>query len=538
MTTWEETDWIAPRAAAQASLLDLRRLNWLIRLRWIFIGAFMAVLEIERWLRPQLDRPRQIEIVLVGLMLVNLLWWGLQRRLDATGRTARAALRRGALALAHAQIAVDLLVLTLLIRFTGGVESPLAIFYVFHMVLGSLLLPAGHALAEGAWAMALYGAVLLGELGGGLTPHYPLLPEWSGAAAHQQPSQVGFAFAAVACGVLGTLYLTGTVAALLLRREGELRASNAALQQSQRAIRDLQARRSRFMQTAAHRLKSPLATIRTLAGLVCDDVVHGPEARATCGRITRCCDEGIEHVGELLTLARVQEVDPRHYRASLAHVGDVVRGQFTRYQAMACGRAIDLTLSLPAGVDLHAAIDPRDLGDCVGNLIDNAIKYTADGGKVAVSVERVRERVDSAECDWVLIKVDDTGMGFDPDALAQCDGNIGAEASVFDAYRRGNNALAAGIPGSGLGLAIVRVVMEQAGGRIHVRSAPGSGTQFSLKLPSVNSGGGAPAIRNTAATHVERRAARPEAALKAVVTEIELTGSGVPGLLEVDHAHR
>jgi hypothetical protein len=71
-------------------------------------------------------------------------------------------------------------------------------------------------------------------------------------------------------------------------------------------------------------------------------------------------------------------------------------------------------------------------------------------------------------------------MGFDPDMLV---GTTGTAASAFDAYRRGNNALAAGIAGSGLGLAIVQAVLEQAGGRIAIQSSPGKGTQLSLKLP-------------------------------------------------------
>lgn len=519
------------------SLLDPRRLTWLIRLRWVFIAAFMAVLVIERWLRPELERPRQIEIVLLLLMFANSLWWVLHRRLGRVPNDSSAALERNVLAQAHGQIAVDLLMLTLLVRFTGGVESLLAVFYVFHMALGSLLLPSGHALAEGLWAILLYAVVGLGELFGAITPHYPLV---AGVApgSYGEPSYVTLALAAMACGVLGTLYLTGTIAALLRRRQNQLLSTNAALRQSQRAIRDLQARRSLFMQTAAHRLKSPLATIRTLASLVCDEVVKGADACSTCRRITRCCDEGIEHVGELLTLARVQDVAPQQHRRSVAKVGDVVREQCARYHSIATNRGIEMTTSVPTGVDLHANVDTRDLGDCVANLVDNALKYTPTGGSVDIRVERVHELGGDGEHDWIVIHVDDTGMGFDASALVPANGNEDAETSVFDAYRRGNNALAAGIPGSGLGLAIVHVVTEQAGGRIHLRSAPGLGTQFTLRFPAIHSAAAANGALPTLGPHIAAgRAHGPQAAF----AEIELVGPPTRRLsqleVEVDHAH-
>jgi signal transduction histidine kinase len=70
-------------------------------------------------------------------------------------------------------------------------------------------------------------------------------------------------------------------------------------------------------------------------------------------------------------------------------------------------------------------------------------------------------------------------MGLDPSLAQPADGEPGHEA-VFDAFRRGANVIAAGIPGTGLGLSIVREVVEQAGGRIIVSSRPGQGSSFTV----------------------------------------------------------
>lgn len=108
---------------------------------------------------------------------------------------------------------------------------------------------------------------------------------------------------------------------------------------------------------------------------------------------------------------------------------------------------------------------------------------------MTVRVERVIGHPDAAP--WIVIHVDDAGIGFDADLLAQFarDGT-----PTFDAYRRGNNALTAGISGSGLGLAIVGAVVEQAGGRVDVQSAPDRGTRFTLKFPAAEP---SPSLRGT-----------------------------------------
>ncbi len=518
MAPWDQTDRTDATARDQAAatlpggmaldpLLSVRLLSWFVRLRWIFVLASFGVLALERFLAPGSRRPVALLIALAALAAANLVWWALaawlERSGNADGRAGASRIRL--LAFAHVQMAVDLLILTIILRFTGGVENPLAIFYVFHMALGSLLLPSSHALAQGLWAIVLYGSLALGEVLGIVRPHYPLLGSTGAANAYEQGVYAGAAVAALTCGVLGTLYFTGFIATRLRRREEELRATNVALQKSQTAIRDLQSRRSRFMQTAAHRLKSPLATIQTLASLVCDDVVHGPDAQGTCHRIVRCCDEGIAHVAELLTLARVQDADPGRHRLANADVCAVVEDQCRRFQAVADGRGIQFACRVPHGTDLRAHVDARDFADCMGNLIDNALKYTPAGGNVTVTVES-GPSAEGKSPGCAVIHVKDTGIGFDAEALVEPDGDGG---SIFDAYRRGNNALAAGIAGSGLGLAIVRVVVEQAGGQIDVRSKPGSGTHFKISLPTGGMQTDQLAVRDTRSTRM-RIGAGPE----------------------------
>jgi signal transduction histidine kinase len=161
------------------------------------------------------------------------------------------------------------------------------------------------------------------------------------------------------------------------------------------------------------------------------------------------------------------------------------------------------------------------------NLVGNAIKYTPAPGSVEVTVERSRlaemqadasRQMPCRECgpmadSYVVVTVKDTGIGIKPEELTDSDSSADG-GTVFDAFRRGNGALTAGISGSGLGLSIVRVVVEQANGRVRVQSTPGQGSTFTVMFPAEESLPAGPRVRDTRASDV-------------------LAGAGTPGQQEV-----
>jgi signal transduction histidine kinase len=475
------------------ALMSLMQLHWFIRLRWVFVAVAAVALLIERY-GAAVQRPSALFMVLGALAAVNLVWLLASRTLlrqTQSGEAPDADAVHGALVFANAQVAVDLALLTVILRYTGGTENPMALCYLFHMAIGSLLLLRWQAILQGLWVVALYGILAAGECRGWITPHYDFLPAFGSSGLAAQPAYAAAAWAVVSCGVFGTLYFTLHIAGRLDEREAQLRQADEALQGSLTAIRELQDRRARFMQTAAHQLKAPLAVIQTLSGLIRDGVATGDQASATCATIASRCREGIEQVTELLTLARVQQADPAGHRQALTDVGQVVVEACQRYSPLAENKRIAVNCHVPPDVDLHAHVQRRDLFDCVDNLIDNAVKFTEGPGSITVTVARVRE--DQMPVDvrhrvmpsvtFVSISVTDTGMGIDTESLGGANGKFG-RGGVFDAFRRGNNALAAGIPGTGLGLSIVREVVEQAGGHIHVRSQPGEGATFTVAFPA------------------------------------------------------
>lgn len=511
-------DAVAQGPYRTGALISLLRLHWFIRLRWTIIAASLVALTAERFLVPTVQRPPQLAIVLVVLAITNIGWMFVSSRLSRTRGDGRhdseADVIRASLIFANAQVATDLLLLTLILRYTGGVENPMAAFYLFHMAISALVLRSWQAAVQGVWAVLLYLSMGVGELSGVITPHFSLLPSMRGMGLYLIPEYVVVACASIGCGVLGMLYFTQRIAVRLDAKEQELRQAMDALRRSQEAITDLQQRRSRFMHTAAHQLKAPLAVIQTMAGLIRDGIVTDVAARDTCRKIIFRCQEGISQVTELLTLARLQETDPCKRPHTVCDARQIVQSMCEKHRPLAEDKNLVMDVDVAKDVDLCVEVDARDLSDCVGNLIENAIKYTFAPGQVSVVVGRgspgglpenaVYDASKStsgdgrAADDWVFISVSDTGMGIDPDQLDV----RGSKGTLFDSFRRGAPALEASIPGTGLGLSIVREVVEIAGGRIYVRSSIGKGSTFAIVLPAQGARDGTLLVRDTRSSEV------------------------------------
>jgi signal transduction histidine kinase len=115
--------------------------------------------------------------------------------------------------------------------------------------------------------------------------------------------------------------------------------------------------------------------------------------------------------------------------------------------------------------------DRTRLYQLLDNLVSNAVKFTAAGGRVEVSARTVD--------DWAVVAVSDTGIGIPPEDLER----------LFERFFRASGAAAHAIPGSGLGLTIAKAIVDGHGGRITAESEVGVGSKFSVELPLTASGG-------------------------------------------------
>jgi two-component system phosphate regulon sensor histidine kinase PhoR len=126
-------------------------------------------------------------------------------------------------------------------------------------------------------------------------------------------------------------------------------------------------------------------------------------------------------------------------------------------------------ISLEPGEPCLASVDRARLRHVIANLVDNAIKYTPEEGKITLGME--------CEDGFARIYVSDSGIGI-PE---------GEQQKIFDRFYRVDKARSRELGGSGLGLSIAKLIAEQHKGRIEVASEPGNGTTFTVFLPLKNS---------------------------------------------------
>ena len=246
---------------------------------------------------------------------------------------------------------------------------------------------------------------------------------------------------------------------------------NTMLSRIQHGVEEQQ----RLVSDTSHELRTPLAAMRAEldVSLRADDL--GPAARAVLESTREEVDRMSRTVEDLLVLASADEGLLALHTVP-ADLGDVAAAVVVAMEPLARSRSI--ALQLDAG-PAPAVADARRVERAVGNMVDNAVKYSPPGSTV-----RVRTATAGGEA---LVEVADEGAGVPPELAER----------VFDRFYRLDAARTrgGGGGGSGIGLAIVREVARAHGGRAWVRAAPGGGSVFSLALPApaAPGGGAAPA---------------------------------------------
>jgi len=222
----------------------------------------------------------------------------------------------------------------------------------------------------------------------------------------------------------------------------------------------------RFIAMLMHNIGSPLATVSlSLQALSQLGDRLAPAERQTMVETSLDRLRMVQALTrELLDMAAVRS---GQFLANLELVspGEILRREVEARRLAAQRDSIELALEAPPDEDLVRA-DPEGLRLVFGNLLDNAIKYSAGKGT------HVRAGLSAAE-GAVRVWVEDDGIGIPPTELE----------SIFERFRRGSNAVAARLPGFGLGLSTVKELMDRYGGRIDVESIVGEGTRFTVELP-------------------------------------------------------
>jgi signal transduction histidine kinase len=434
---------------------DIRLLKgayWLTRLRWIAIvcvpvGTYVcgSVLDITLCEIPMYAVAVLLLVYNVGVLVM------LDRAAGADPQASPKTVKR----IIHLQICVDLILLTVLLHFSGGIENPLAFFFIFHMVIAGILLSPRESYLQATFAVLLFGLLVLLE-------HKQLLSHYclTGFVPHCLQESMLYIFGTFlvfTTGLYVAVYMANYITTRLKRAEQAYKQANVMLQEKDR-IKD------EYVSRVTHDIKGHLATIQGCLAVVVDRMtgkLEDPEADLI-RRAHKRSSKLANFVRALLRLTQMR-------LSNNLEMADFSMAEALRNAAGAVeGKAGDKSIALNCNIDSSVQSvfgNQFSIEEMVTNLLLNAIKYTPANGTIDV--------IASSDESSVLVKISDTGIGIPKEE----------QARVFDEFFRATNARKAERDGTGLGLSIVKYIVERHGGQIQVESEQGCGTTFKLTLP-------------------------------------------------------
>jgi heavy metal sensor kinase len=238
-------------------------------------------------------------------------------------------------------------------------------------------------------------------------------------------------------------------------------AFNHALARVEHSVGEMR----QFSAALAHELRTPLAILRGEAELALRPSSSDEDRRQTLTRQIDECDRLTRFINQILTLARAEAgeialaAEPVDLAALAASVSDQI-------EPVAAARGIAMTCEAADGVTVVG--DGGWLERLLLILLDNAIKFTGEGGRISVKV--------SSSNGQARVAIADTGIGIAPDALPH----------LFERFYRADRARSRQTQGAGLGLALAKWIADRHNGRIDVTSQTGQGSTFLVSLPSIN----------------------------------------------------
>lgn len=262
--------------------------------------------------------------------------------------------------------------------------------------------------------------------------------------------------------ILGVVFALGWILAGRLSQHTE-RAERLSAE-LQRALET----RDEFLAAAAHDLRNPLATIQA-AGEVLERAAARPasvgreQLARTSEHILAAARRMARLLNGFLDVAHLEVGRPLELERARADLAQLVRQVVTEQQQVTSRHRISLLAPEALVVD---ADGPR-LQRAIENILNNAVKYSPDGGEVSVRLQ--------ARGPEVLLSIEDRGIGIPPADLER----------IFSRFERGAN-VAGRFSGTGIGLAIARQIVEQHGGSLSVTSEVGQGSTFTLHFPSLD----------------------------------------------------
>jgi len=444
------------------SFLNRRNL-WFIKIRYLAVLA-LVILYVFLLSVPQL-RLNTTQIVALPIISFSVLFYNISFRKiykNLKFKPSECDVEKfNPLHFALIQIIFDIVALYLITYFTGNIESPFALLFILHGIIGSMILP-------GPVVFLMFGVLLACFFTISVLEYYGVFFHYSIVGLYEFPLYdnpyflliYSFVFMIM---IFGGIFFANTIAHELYKREQDLKLALDKLNEAEIA-------KQKYTMGIVHEIKSPIVAVQSYLDLIIGKFL-GPVSPVIEERIQKArkrSDEAIQIINDVLQISKLKLLDT--ITKEETDIEEIISYIIEQKKISADAKNIMLFFSDKRTYLKKIMGDRELLRLALSNLIGNSVKYTNNGGKIEIILySTFRE---------TIIEICDDGIGIPQDELK----------NVFRDFYRSSLIRQKGIEGTGLGLTLVKQIIDTHNGKITVQSPSrlsdnvGPGTTFRIYL--------------------------------------------------------
>jgi len=364
------------------------------------------------------------------------------------------------------QIVLDLISLTLLVHFTGSIESPLYRLYIFHMIIGSLILPRNVILFIATAVIIIFTSMVTLEYYGMISHHHI-------SALHLDEHNKNFNFIISSIGVYiftiyTTVFITSRIAGKLYKREKQLKKTLNELNDAEKS-------KQKYIMGVVHEIKTPIAAAQSIIEILRKGFVSkiDDKIEAKLNRAKIRTDEAITLINNILRISKLRLLG--EVAQDDVDIVKVLQRVVEDRKEILSQKNIELAYKNRTTIQ-HVIKGDEVLYELVfSNILSNSIKYSEENNRIEIFVHEVDDKLS--------IEFSDRGIGVPKEDLEK----------ISKQFYRASNITSGKFEGSGLGLSLVKEILEKLNGNMEILSPskigdekfPGTTVNIKLPIPEI-----------------------------------------------------
>jgi len=365
---------------------------------------------------------------------------------------------------ANLQICVDWIALVLLVHYTGGTESPVIFYFIFHVIIAAILLSKKDCYLQTGFAALLIISLSILEYCSII--HHVHIQELFPNPVYDNGLYLLSIIFFIITSLYISAYLVTSVNSRLRKRENEILTLKNDIADAYNKLEAIDREKSEFTYKVTHELRSPLSAIQSLLKSIEEGYAGdiSPKAMDLITRSEKRTSFLITLVNGLLDLIAGKIGKPKEGDIKSIDINVAVKNTLHLMQEKTKAKNLKIIIKTTPEPS-YLKIVPDDLDIILTNLIDNSVKYTEQGGTISINSIITNKEI--------KLEMSDTGIGIIKEDLNK----------IFNEFYRSKNAKTVEQRGTGLGLSIVKNLIKQYGGDIDVKSEIEIGTIVTISFP-------------------------------------------------------